>query len=138
MKFARTSFYKIERNTEPPELIHSDVCDLKYVQTCGGNKYFITFIDNSTKFYYVYLLKSKDEGLEKFIIYKNEVKNQLGKKIKRLRSDRSGEYEAPIGDFCVQHGIVHEVIVPYSPQSNRVVECKNLILKEMMNAIMRY
>ena len=81
----RSSFQTIERNTEPLELIHSDVCDLKLVQTRNCNKYFITFIDNSTKYYYVYLLKSKDETLEKFILYKNEVENQLNKKIKVIR-----------------------------------------------------
>ena len=135
-KLTRSSFQTIERNTEPLELIHSDVCDLKFVQTRGGNKYFITFIDDSTKYCYVYLLKSKDEALEKFILYKNEVENQLNKKIKVIRSDRGGEYEAPIGEFCAQHGIIHEVTAPYSPQSNGVAERKNRTLKEMMNAML--
>ena len=56
----------------------------------------------------VYLLKSKSEALEKFVIYKNEVKNQLNKKIKLLRSDRGGKYEELIGEFYAQHGIIHE------------------------------
>ena len=86
-KLTRSSFQTIERNTEPLDLIHSDICDLKFVQTRGGNKYFITFVDDSTKYYYVYLLKSKDEAIEKFILYKNEVENQLNKKIKMIRSD---------------------------------------------------
>ena len=83
------------------------MCDLKMVHERSNNKYFITFIDDSTKYSYVYLLKSKDEAVDKFIIYKNEVENQLGKKIKILRSDRGGEYEAPFGAFYVQHGIIH-------------------------------
>ena len=48
--------------------------DLKFVQT-SGNIYFITFVDDSTKFYYGYLLKSKHEVIEKFILYENEVEN---------------------------------------------------------------
>ena len=82
-KLTRSSFQTIERNMEPLELIHSDVCDLKFVQIRGGN----TFIDNTIKYYYVYLLKCKDETLEKFIIYKNEVENHSNKKIKVIRSD---------------------------------------------------
>lgn len=39
------------------------------------NKYFITFIDDCTKFSYVNLLKSKDKAIEKFVIYKNKVEN---------------------------------------------------------------
>ena len=100
-------------------------CDLKFVQTRGGNKYFISFVDDSTKCCYVYLLKSKDEAIEKFVLYKNEVENQLNKKIKVLKRDRSGEYESPFVDVCAQHGIINETTTPYSPQSNGVAERKN-------------
>ena len=135
-KLTRSSFQSIERYTEPLDLIHSDICDLKLVQTRGGNKYFITFVDDSTKYCYVYLLKSKGESIEKFVLYKNEVENQLNMKIKVLRSDRGGEYESPFVDLCAQHGIIHETTAPYSPQSNGVAERKNRTLKEIMNAML--
>ena len=38
-KLTRTSFQSIERSSEPLELIHSDICDLKFIQTRGGKKY---------------------------------------------------------------------------------------------------
>jgi hypothetical protein len=38
------------------------------------------------------LLKSKDEALHYFKTYKAEAKNQLERKIKRLRSDCGGEF----------------------------------------------
>lgn len=41
--------------------------------TRDGNKYFIIFVDNGIRFCYLYLLKSKDEIIEKFELYKNEV-----------------------------------------------------------------
>uniref|UniRef100_A0A2N9HXG0 Integrase catalytic domain-containing protein n=1 Tax=Fagus sylvatica TaxID=28930 RepID=A0A2N9HXG0_FAGSY len=135
-KLTRTSFHSIERSSDPLELIHSDVCDLKFVQTRGGRKYFVTFIDDCTRYCYVYLLRSKNEALESFIHYKKEVENQLNKKIKVLRSDRGGEYESPFGEFCSQHGIVHQTTAPYSPQQNGVAERKNRTLKEMMNAML--
>ena len=100
------------------------MCDLKFVQTRWDNKYFITFIDDSTEYYYVYLLKSNDEALEKFVLSKNEVENQLNKRIKVLRSDRGGEYKALIDELYAQHRIIHEIIAPYSPQSNGVAERK--------------
>ena len=86
-KLNRSYFQSVERRTKPLDLIHSDICDLKFVQTRGGNKYFITFVDDGTKYCYVYLLKSKDKVIEKFVLYKNEVENKLKKKIKVLRSD---------------------------------------------------
>ena len=104
-KLTRSSFQSVERHTEPLDLVHSDICDLKLLQTRGGNKYFITFVDDSTKYCYVYLLKSKDEGIEKFVPYKNKVENQMNKKIKVLRSDRGGEYESPFVDFVLNMGL---------------------------------
>ena len=47
----------------------------------------MTLIDDSTRYCYVYLLKSKDEALTFLKNYKAEVENQLDWKIKRLRSD---------------------------------------------------
>ena len=61
----------------------------------------------------MYLLKSKDEVIEKFVLYKNKIKNRLNKKIKVLRSDRDGEYEWSFVDFCVQHRIIHETTTPF-------------------------
>ena len=86
-KLTRSFFQSVERHIETLDLIHSDICDLKFVQIKCGNKYFITFIDDNIKYCYVYLLKSKDEAIEKFVLYKNKVENQLNKKIKVLRSD---------------------------------------------------
>ncbi|KAL0407710.1 UNVERIFIED_CONTAM: Retrovirus-related Pol polyprotein from transposon TNT 1-94 [Sesamum radiatum] len=78
----------------------------------------------------------KDEALEAFKLYKNEVENQLSKTIKAVRSDRGGEYGAPFEEFCSKFGIIHQTTAPYSPQSNGIAERKNRTLKEMMNAML--
>ncbi|GJZ43303.1 retrotransposon protein, putative, ty1-copia subclass [Tanacetum coccineum] len=81
------------------------------------------------------LMKSKDEAIDKFVLYKTEVENQLGKKIKVVRSDRGGEYVAPFAELCAKHGIRHEFTAPYSPQQNGIAERKNkrkrLLMKMM-------
>ncbi|GKA67031.1 retrovirus-related pol polyprotein from transposon TNT 1-94, partial [Tanacetum coccineum] len=135
-KLTRNSFKSVKRTTEPLDMIHTDICDLKSLPTKGGNKYFITFIDDCTKYCYVYLLKSKDEAIDKFVLYKTEVENQLGKKIKVVRSDRGGEYVAPFAELCAKHGIRHEFTAPYSPQQNGIAERKNRTLKEMVTAML--
>ena len=84
----------------------------------------------------MYLLKSKDEVIEKFVLYKNKVENQLNKKIEVLRSDRCGEHKSPFVNFYAQREIIHETTTPYSPQSNGVAKRKNLTLKEIMNAML--
>jgi transposase InsO family protein len=97
----------------------------------------MTMIDDASRYCYVYLLKTKDEALNCFKIYKVEVENQLEKKIKRFRSDRSGEYFSNEFDlFCAEHGIIHERTPPYSPQTNGVVERKNRTLTDLVNSML--
>jgi transposase InsO family protein len=85
----------------------------------------------------VYLLKTKDEALHYFKAYKVEVENQLERKIKRLRSDRNGEYfSSEFTEICVEHGIIHEKKTPYSSQSNGIAERKNRTLTELVNVML--
>ena len=124
-----------QRESELLSLIHTDLGDLKNTMTRGGKKYYITFIDDFSRFTKVYLIRNKDEAFDMFLSYKAEVENQLNKKIKRVRSDRGGEYIL-FNDFCEKEGIIHEVTPPYSPESNGVAERKNRTLKKIMNAML--
>jgi hypothetical protein len=65
------------RNLAPQELVHSDLCEMNEILTKGDKRYFLTFIDDSTRFCYVYLLKTKDEVFNYFKTYKANVENQL-------------------------------------------------------------
>ncbi|GKB33880.1 zinc finger, CCHC-type containing protein [Tanacetum coccineum] len=100
------------------------------------DKYVITFIDDASRFCYVYLLHAKDEALDKFRIYKTEVELQQNDLIKTLRTDRGGEYYDPV--FFQSVGIIHETTAPYTPQQNGVAERKNRALKEMVNSMLSY
>jgi transposase InsO family protein len=105
--------------------------------TKGGKRYFMTFIDDYTKFCYVYLLKTKDEELYYFKIYKAEVENKLEREVKWLRSNRGGEYfSSEFSEFCVKHEIIHERTPPCSPQSNEITETKNHTLTELVNTML--
>jgi hypothetical protein len=83
-------FPKVERNSQLLELIHSDICEINGMLTRGGKRYFITFIDDYSRFTCVSLLKTKDEAFGKFKEFKKMVENQKERQIKVLRSDRGG------------------------------------------------
>jgi transposase InsO family protein len=123
-KQPRKSFKSLEekRNLAPLDLVHSDLCEMNGLLTRGGKRYFMTFIDDASRFCYIF----KDEALHYFKIYKAEVENQLERKIKQLRDDHGGEYTSNnFFQFCAEHVIIHDVTPPYSPQSNGVAEREN-------------
>ena len=57
-----------------------------------NQKYFITFIDDYSRYMYLYLLHNKIKALDAFTIFKAKVEKQCEKQIKIVRSDRDKEY----------------------------------------------
>ena len=80
------------RVKEVLDLVHTDLCGPMSTSARGGYEYFITFIDDYSRYRYIYLMHHKFEAFEKFKEYKTEVESHQGKSIKSLRSDYGGEY----------------------------------------------
>ena len=63
-KMIKTPFFGHgDRVKELLALVYSDVCGPMITQAKGGYSYFITFMDDLSRFGYVYLLKYKFEAL---------------------------------------------------------------------------
>ena len=121
------------------ELVHSDVCGPMSIQARGGYEYFITFVNDYSRFCYVYLMKRKSEAFEKFKEFRAEVENQLGKRIKAIRFDRGGEYLlGNFKDYLTENGIVSQLTAPGTPQQNGVAERRNRTLLDMVRSMMSY
>ena len=116
-KMTKKPFPRVERNTKLLALVHSDTCELNGEFTKGGKGYFIMFIDDESRFMFVYLLRTKDDMFQKFKEYKSIVENQKNRKIKILHSYRGGEYfPIEFDKFCEEHGLIHQKSTPYTPQ----------------------
>jgi len=85
-KHQKTSFPKDEviKASKLLELVHSNVCKSMKTTSRGGERYFITFIDDFLRKTHGYLLKAKGEVFDKFKAYKALVENQTDMKIKTL------------------------------------------------------
>ena len=57
---------KGNRVEELLELVHSDVCGPMSVKARGGYEYYVTFIDDYSRYWYVYLMNRKSETFDKF------------------------------------------------------------------------
>ena len=106
------------------ECIHSDIWGPYSIPTINGHKYFISFIDDFSRYSYVYLIREKYEALDVFKIYQVEVENQLNRQIKSVIFDRGGEYYGRFTEsgqhlgvftlFLREHGIIaHHLHVNY-------------------------
>ena len=93
-KQKRVSFVKTgkENKSEKLELVHTDVWGPAQVSSLGGFYYYITFIDDATRKVWVHFFRQK---------WKCLVENEIGKKLKCLKSDNHGEYcNHEFEDYC--------------------------------------
>ena len=76
--------------------------------------------------------------MENFRKFKALVEKQSGLCIKALRSDRGGEFTSnEFNLFCEESGIRRELIAPYTPEQNGVVEHKNRTVVEMARSLLK-
>src|SRR4051812_37957258 len=84
-----------------------------------------------------------------FKSFKAEIENQLGKKIKAVRSDRDGEYygrydgssekrSGPFAKFLEECGIVPQYTMLGMPSMNGVSKRQNRTLKDMVRSMISH
>ena len=109
----------IHRTKATLDYVHTDVWGPSKNASLGGKHYFVTFIDDFSRYVWVYTMKHKDEVLDIFLQWKKMIETQTGRKIKRLRSDNGGEYKSdPFMKYCQNEGIIRHFTVPGTPQQN--------------------
>jgi hypothetical protein len=81
-KSKKLSFFDSNRiSTHPLELIHSDVWTSP-ILSLGGCKFYVFFINDHSRFNWLYPLRTKYDVLSCFIKFKNLVENLFSRSIK--------------------------------------------------------
>jgi len=118
------------------KLTHSDVRGPMPTESFNGKRYFVTFIDDYSRYVKVYFIRHKSEVLQKFKEFEAAATNEADCKIGILRTDNGGEYmSSEFEAFLKCKGIRHETSVAYSPQQNGVSERMNRTLLESARAM---
>ena len=114
----------------PLELIFSDVWGPAKTSS-GGFQYYVSFIDDYSKFVWIYLLKRKCDVFDVIRDFLAHVERLLSRKILCVQSDWGGEYEKLSNTFFRQLGIAHHVSCPHTHQQNGSAERKHRHIVDM-------
>ena len=161
-KSHRTPIPKVSnsRATKLLQLVHSDVSGPIEVQSIGGSRYFVSFIDDYSKWTVVYFMRRKSAVLACFKLFRPlaekhtsatidnlNVKEFVGDEgidadelaVKVLRSDNGGEYLSDdFKNYLSENGIHHQITVAYTPQQNGVTERMNRTLLNLVRSMLHY
>lgn len=140
-KMSRQKFPKNSeiRSNQVLDLLHSDLCGPMSIESKGRQLYFLSIIDDYSRFAQVYFIRHKSETLDKFREFVTLVSNQHGRQVKAFRSDNGTEFGSKdFVSFLSNQGIKIEKTVPYTPQQNGVAERFNRTVVEMARTLLNH
>eukprot|EP00171_Calliarthron_tuberculosum_P021000 IDg21000t1 len=135
----RTLFPKASKNraTIILDLVHSDIAGPLPVSSKGRARYFVTFIDDKSRWVAVYFLKVKSDCFASFKRFQTFEERRTDKKFKMLRSDGGGEYTSnAFKTHLERNGIHQQFTVAHTPQQNGAAERMNRTLKDFVRAML--
>ena len=137
-KFSALPFNKsISFSSSPFDLVHSDVWGPSPVSTKVGARYYVSFIDDHTRYCWIYLMKHRSEFFDVYKAFRALVKTQHSAVIKCFTCDMGGEYTS--NKFCellALDGTIHQTSCTDTPEQNGVTERKHRHIVETARSLM--
>ncbi|RVW95625.1 Retrovirus-related Pol polyprotein from transposon TNT 1-94 [Vitis vinifera] len=121
-------------STKPFEIIHCEIWGRYRHPSLFGAHYFLTIVDDYTRFTWIFLMRHKDEAqslLKRFFSY---VFTQFEFRIKTFRSDNGREFTS-LRSFFKDNGVIFQHSCVYTPQQNGVVERKHRHILQVARAL---
>ena len=119
------------RTKAPLQIVYSDLYGPLPTPSHSGKRYILTFVDDFSRYTWIYFLTKKSEALscfQKFVLF---VAKQYDYPFKQLFSDNGGEYTSKkFKTFCDSQGIRHLYSAPYASQQNGIAERLNRTMAE--------
>lgn len=113
------------------EYVHSDLWEHSLVASLFGKLYYVSFLDDYSKYMWAYFLTQKSEVFSTFKSWRIQVETQTRYKVKYLRSDNGGKYTSEeFHRYCREKWILCHFITVYTPQQNVVSERLNRTVLE--------
>ena len=81
-KYVKKIKKDVKQSARILEIVYTDICGPFPVKSVDGYDSFITFIDNYSRYGYIYQIKERSKALDKFKIFKAELENQHNLKLR--------------------------------------------------------
>ncbi|KAK2416966.1 putative mitochondrial protein [Trifolium repens] len=116
------------------DLLHVDIWGPISTKSINGHSYFLTIVDDFSRFTWVILMKQKSEARQKLIDFITLIKIQHNVDVKMIRSDNGPEFIMP--QFYSSKGIIHQTSCVETPQQNGRVERKHQQILNIARALL--
>ncbi|KAM1099692.1 hypothetical protein ACFX15_006016 [Malus domestica] len=126
-KFCKLPFVaSVSKSVTPFEVVHTDVWGPSPCISVDSFRYYVTFIDECTRYCWIFPLSNKSDVCSVFVGFYNFVLNHFTTTIKTLQSDGGGEYiSKTLQTFLLDKGINHQISCPHTPEQNGLAERKH-------------
>ncbi|KAM0027867.1 putative RNA-directed DNA polymerase [Helianthus debilis subsp. tardiflorus] len=126
-KGQRLSFdLNLKRASHPLDLIHCDLWGPSPVCSKDGFRYYVAFIDDYSRFTWLYPLKTKTGFYTVLPVFLRLVQTQCSRKVKVFQSDGGTEFvNHTVRKILEENGTFHRLSCPYTPQQNGRAERKH-------------
>ena len=115
-------------STDIFDLIHSNVWGPSSVSSIGGSRYFVVFVDDYSRYSWIFNMKHRSELLQVYYNFAKMVKTQFSKRIKIFRSDNALEYtQYAFQAVLDSYGTVHQLTCPSTSQQNGRAELRHIL-----------
>ncbi|GFV68947.1 retrovirus-related Pol polyprotein from transposon TNT 1-94 [Trichonephila clavipes] len=115
-----------------------DLCGPMPTESQGGNKYFLSIIDDYSRKVTVFPIRNKSDVFHTFIRFQKRAERFLSKKVIAVRTDGGLEFcNKDMDNFLTELGIKHEVTNSYTPEMNGVAESFNLTALDGIKTLLK-
>jgi hypothetical protein len=115
------------------DIVHADIWGPYSIPSIDGHKYFLTLVDDYSRFTWIVLMKLKSETRKHLSTFIAFIENQFSTSLKCLRSDNGPEFL--MHDVFNSKGILHQRSCVECPQQNGLVERKHQHILNVARAL---
>lgn len=129
-----------ESNSSPTRIlhrIHADTVGELPTSGMGGERYFLTVVDEFSSYCEVIPVQHKSSIAHELIAVIERWERQCDAKVKIVRTDRGTEFlNKTFHGYCSEKGIHTEMSAAYTPQQNGTAERMNRTIKEKARTLL--